>query len=336
MKRVFALVLTLSLLLTGCGGAASSDGAASGGEKELRDMTLVLDWYPNALHGFLYQAVEKGYFAEEGIRLHLQPPAGVSDALSMVAAGKVELGLYYQQHVIQARAEQNAPVKSIAAVMQGPLNIILSLKEKNITSPADLVGKKVGYAGGVTTEALVRSIMEHEGYSADDVTMTDVGWDLMSSMTTGNVDATIGCMVNHEVPQMEKEGFEVNYFMPDEYGVPKTYEGIFIANDEMIENEPELLAGFLRACERGFRDFQENTEEVVDLLLKNQDEANFALDRDVEMKSAEILLPIMETADAPFLSQTAASWQENIDWMLKEGLIEHEVKPEDVMAEIEF
>ena len=28
----------------------------------------------------------------------------------------------------------------------------------------------------------------------------------MSSMTTGQVDATIGCMVNHEVPQMEKEG----------------------------------------------------------------------------------------------------------------------------------
>ena len=36
--------------------------------------------------------------------------------------------------------------------------------------------------------------------------MIDVGFDLMSSMTTGNVDATIGCLVNHEVPQMEEGG----------------------------------------------------------------------------------------------------------------------------------
>ena len=73
--------------------------------------------------------------------------------------------------------------------------------------------------------------------------MVDVGFDLMSSMTTGNVDATIGCLVNHEVPQLEKEGFEVNYFFPDDFGVPKYYEGIFLASDEMIDNEPDVLAG---------------------------------------------------------------------------------------------
>ena len=35
-------------------------------------------------------------------------------------------------------------------------------------------------------------------------------------MTTGNVDATIGCLVNHEVPQMEEEGFAVNWFDLDD------------------------------------------------------------------------------------------------------------------------
>ena len=54
--------------------------------------------------------------------------------------------------------------------------------------------------------------MQSNGADPNSVNMVDVGFDLMSSMTTGNVDATIGCLVNHEVPQMEKEGFEVNYF----------------------------------------------------------------------------------------------------------------------------
>ena len=109
--------------------------------------------------------------------------------------------------MIQARANQAVPVKSIGAVVQGPLNIVLSLKEKNIASPKDLAGKTVGYAGTELSEVLVRSIMEDVGADSGDVAMVDVGFDLMSSMTTGSVDATIGCLKNHEVPQLIEEGF---------------------------------------------------------------------------------------------------------------------------------
>lgn len=104
----------------------------------------------------------------------------------------------------------------------------------------------------------------------------------------------------------------------------------------MIANEPEVLAGFLRACAKGFDDFQSNTDEVLQVLLDNQDEANFALDPEVEKQSCETLLPLMETADAPFLSQTEACWQENINWMYDEGLISEKPDVSEVMASIEF
>ena len=340
-KRILALLAAGTMLLTGCGaqGAANTDAAASGdggSGDNLRHLTVVLDWYPNALHAFLYQAQKEGYFAEQGLEVDIQPPAGVNDAMSMVAAGKADIGLYYQQDVIRARAEQDVPIKSIGAVVQGPLNIILSLKDKNITTPKDLEGKTVGYAGTELSEALVHSIMQSNGADPDSVNMVDVGFDLMSSMTTGNVDATIGCLVNHEVPQMEKEGFEVNYFFPDDFGVPQYYEGIFLASDKMIENEPDVLAGFLTACSKGFEDFKSNTDDVLQVLLDNQDEANFALDPDVEKKSCETLLPLMETADAKFLSQTEECWQENIDWMYDQGLIAEKPDVSDVMATIAY
>lgn len=337
-KRIFAMLAAGALLLTGCGaGNTAAQSAASGAEdKDLRELTVVLDWYPNALHAFLYEAEEKGYFAEEGLTVNIQSPAGVNDAMSMVAAGKADIGLYYQQDVIQARIEQDVPVKSIGAVVQGPLNIILSLKEQNITKPEDLVGKTIGYAGTELSEALVRSIMKNCGADASDVTMVDVGFELMAAMTTGNVDATIGCLVNHEVPQMEKEGFEVNYFFPDDYGVPQYYEGIFLANDTMIEEEPEVLAAFLRGCKKGFEDFKTDSDAVLQVLLDNQDASNFPLDPDVEKKSTETLLPLMETADAPFLSQTTQCWQENIDWMYDEGLISEKPDVSEVMATIDF
>ena len=349
-KRVWALILVCAMMVCGCGASAgatgngaagagsvgSSAGATAGETKELKELDVVLDWYPNALHAFLYVAMEKGYYEEEGLKVNIQFPSNANDAISLVAAGQAEIGLYYQQDVIQARAEQNVPVKSIGAVVQGPLNIVLSLEEKGINSSDDLVGKTVGYAGTELSEALIRSIMDNVGADYSDVTMIDVGFDLMSSMTTGNVDATIGCLVNHEVPQMEEEGFAVNWFDLDDYGVPTYYEGIFLANDKMISEDSETLSAFLRASARGFADMKANPDEALKILLTNQNEENFPLSETVEKKSMETLIPMMETDDAEFLTQSDACWQENIDWMIGQGLIEENVELDDVRVNLEY
>ena len=324
MKRIFAMILICCLLLTG----------ACLADESLRELDVVLDWYTNALHAFMYVAIEKGYYAEEGLQVNIRFPSNANDAISLVAAGRADVGLYYQQDVIQARANQSVPVKSIAAVVQGPLNIVLSLAEKDITTPSDLVGKTIGYAGTELSEALIRSIMEAAGADYSDVTMIDVGFDLMSSMTTGNVDATIGCLVNHEVPQMEEEGFSVNWFDLDDYGVPTYYEGVFLANDKMIEAEPEVLAAFLRASAKGFADMKADPEEALSILLANQSAENFPLSETVERKSMQVLLPLMETDDAAFLSQSDACWQENIDWMRAQGLIDGEISVDEVRVNL--
>lgn len=327
MKRIFAMILICCLLMT---------GACLAEDDQLRELDVVLDWYPNALHAFMYVAIEKGYYAEEGLQVNIRFPSNANDAISLVAAGRADVGLYYQQDVIQARANQSVPVKSIAAVVQAPLNIVLSLAEKDITSPSDLVGKTIGYAGTELSEALIRSIMEAAGADYSDVTMIDVGFDLMSSMTTGNVDATIGCLVNHEVPQMEEEGFSVNWFDLDDYGVPTYYEGIFLASDEAIANDSETLQAFLRASAKGFADMKADPEAALATLLANQNAENFPLSETVERKSMGVLIPMMETADAAFLSQSDACWQENIDWMLEQGLIDAAVPLDDVRVNLTF
>lgn len=312
--------------------------AESGSEDsaELKELTVVLDWYPNALHTFIYTAIERGYYEEEGLKVNVQFPSNSTDAISLVAAGRADIGLYYQHDVIQAVAEQGVGIKSIGAVVQSPLNVILSLKDKNITRPADMEGKTIGYGGTALSEALVKTMVEADGADFSNIELIDVGFDLMSSMTTGNVDATIGCLVNHEVPQMEEEGFEVNYFLVNEYGIPNYYEAVFLANNEAIENDSETLAGFLRASKKGFEDFKADPEGCLDILLNNQNEENFPLSETVETKSCETLLPLMETENAEFLSQSDECWQENIDWMLESGLITNEVTPDDVRVNLEY
>ncbi|MCI9512523.1 MAG: ABC transporter substrate-binding protein [Oscillibacter sp.] len=341
MRRILALLAAAALLLSGCsvgviGGDDGPTEVITGSGTKLRELDVVLDWYPNALHAFLYVAMEKGYYADEGLQVNIRFPSNANDAISLVAAGKADVGLYYQQDVIQARANQAVPVKSIGAVVQGPLNIVLSLEEKGIASPADLVGKTVGYAGTELSEAIVRSIMADAGADYSDVTMIDVGFDLMSSMTTGSVDATIGCLVNHEVPQMEEEGFAVSWFDLDDYGVPTYYEGVFLANDDAIERDGETLSAFLRASARGFSDMQADPEEALAILLANQNEENFPLSETVERSSMATLLPMMETEEAAFLSQSDGRWEENIAWMLGQGLIDRAPALDEVRVNLAF
>ena len=314
--------------------AAEASSAEQKEKKPLREMNVVLDWYPNAIHSFLYAAIERGYFEEEGLDVKIRFPANENDAIALVAAGRAEIGLYYQQDAIQAVVNQGVGIKSIGAVCQTPLNVILSLKEKNVNSPKDFEGRTVGYGGTALSEAMVEAIMKNAGADPAKVNLQNVGFDLMSSMTTGQVDATIGCLVNHEVPQLEEEGFEVSWFQLTDYGMPNFYELVFLANDKMIEEEPETLKGFLRACEKGFADFRDDTDAVLQILLDNQSEENFPLSPTVEQKSAAELLPRMETKDAPFGTQTEENWKENIDWMYEQGLIERVPEVSEIMKDL--
>lgn len=311
MKRIAAL-LTALLMICGCSKSAESD---------LREIDVVLDWYPNAIHAFIYTAIENGYYADEGLKVNIRFPSGVNDALSLVAAGRAEIGIYYQQDSIMARANQSVPIKSIGTIVHSPLNVLLSLKEKGITSPRDLVGKRIGYAATELSEAVVRSMMENAGVDSSQIEMIDVGFDLMSAMTTGQVDATVGCLLNHEVPQLEKEGFEVNVVKLTDCGIPNYYEAVFLSSDKLIETDSEMLKKFLRASKKGFEDMKSDPEKSLEILLKNQSADSFPLTESVERESMALLLPLMENSSCPFLSQNDEVWRENIDWLYSNGLI---------------
>ena len=107
--------------------------------------------------------------------------------------------------------------------------------------------------------------------------------------------------------------------------MPTYYEGVFLASDEMIQNEPEVLQAFLRASARGFADVKNDPAGGLQTLLDNQNEENFPLSETVEQKSLETLLPLMETA---------ACWQENVDWLLEQGLIDQAPALDDLYVEL--
>lgn len=88
MKKwfVIGLSLMLVLMLAACG---QNKENKAGDSKKLKDVTIMLDWYPNAVHSFIYAAQEKGYFKKEGLNVKVQFPANPTDSLNLAAAGKL-------------------------------------------------------------------------------------------------------------------------------------------------------------------------------------------------------------------------------------------------------
>ena len=347
-KRTLAVILASVLTVVGLSACGSSTTSSSAGgsasatsetssaaetNSDLEDFDLVLDWYPNAVHSFIYDAIDKGYFEEEGLNVNILFPSNNNDPISLSAVGKVDAGLYYQDDIIMAKANEDVPVVTIGTVVREPLDTISFLKSTGITRPKDLEGKTLGTTGVEFGDALIKKMMENDGSSIDKVNVVNVGFDLMSAMTTGNVDATFGCFINHEIPQLEKEGFEMGYFRPSDFGIPNYYSLVFVAGQDSVNNNPEKYHKFLRACSKGFYDMKNNPEDTLKILLANQNEENFALDPDVETKSMEILLPLMEGEYDPFLSQDPDCYQENISWLKENGLIDKDITPDDIIVD---
>lgn len=335
-KRLLSLLMSgiMAFGIIGCKDTSINNESEEG--KKLEEVNVVLDWYPNAVHSFIYTAIEKGYYEDEGLKVNIQFPSNTNDAISMTAAGKADLGIYYLQDVAMARGNEKIPVKAVGTIVQSPLSIVLSLKDKNITNPKDLVGKKIGYGGTALSEGIISTMLENVGEDPESADAVDVGFDLMSSMTTNQVDATIGCLVNHEVPQMEEEGFELNYFYPNEYGVPNYYELVFVTGEDTLNKNSEKISKFLKASKKGFEDMKNNSDESLEILLNNQNEENFPLSESVEKKSMETLIPVMETDTAPFLSQDIKVWQDNIDWLVSKGLIQESFDASEIVENLDY
>ncbi|MHA6484149.1 ABC transporter substrate-binding protein [Paenibacillus sp. strain BS8-2] len=325
LRLTIAITTTSTLLFTGCSTSTTD-------EPKLEDVTILLDWYPNAVHTFLYAAEEQGYFEEAGLRVKLQTPAGTNDAIKLVASGKADLALSYQMQVAISRAE-DIPVVSLAAIVRHPLNRVFALESSGIQSPKDLVGQVVGYPSIPLDEAIVSTMVQADGGDASALQFQDIGWDLMPAITTGKVDAIVGGYVNHEKLLLEKEGAKLVTFDPSQFGVPDYYELVLIASEDGADKKADSYRKFIEAAAKGQKYTSEHPKEALQLLLDKQTN-EYPLDAVIEQQSLDILLPLMDAGNESFGSQSLDSWQSVIEWLQVQGQLKQELDPELVFRNL--
>jgi NitT/TauT family transport system substrate-binding protein/putative hydroxymethylpyrimidine transport system substrate-binding protein len=306
MRRAAALLAAVALLagFTGCGGDGAEPGAPKG-------VALVLDFVPNAVHSGIYAARREGYYRDRGIDLTIRQPGESTDAPKLLTAGRTDFAIL-DIHDLGIAREHGFEVVGTMPIVQRPLAAVIAAADGSLRRPRDLDGRTVGVTGLPSDEAVVDSEVAADGGDPAQVDRVTIGFNAVSSLAAGRVDAATGFW-NAEGVALRRRGVPIRIFKVNRYGAPPYPELVLTASARTAEDDPELVEAMVSATGRGYRmAVSRPGKALADLLAEVP-----SLDRAEQAAQMQVLRP--DLRPAPFDQAVLREWAA---WDLQHGLLE--------------
>lgn len=253
-------------LLASCNDAArqANSPQASGAAGGTRDMSLQLGWLIS--EGQLGEAVAlaKGYYADNGIKLSIQPGGPSIDGVSLVAGGRSQLGEVSSSPSLMLARSQGIPVKVFATGVQEHPYAYVSLPDKPVHEPKDLIGKKVGTQA--TGQILLSALLAKNNIDPGDVEVVVIGADV-TPLTTGQVDVWTGWLSNVTAMRPLQDKF-VSLRLWDA-GI-HLYAYPYYTTDSVLESQRDLVEKWTAATAEGWKFARDNIREAAEMVVKLQ------------------------------------------------------------------
>jgi NitT/TauT family transport system substrate-binding protein/putative hydroxymethylpyrimidine transport system substrate-binding protein len=313
MRRAVALLAAVLALagVTGCGGGGAEPGAPRGA-------TLVLDFTPNAVHSGIYAALSRGLYRDAGVDLHVQPPGESTDAPKLLAAGRADFAIL-DIHDLGIARERGIDLVGLMPIVQRPLAAVIARADGPVRRPGEMEGHRVGVTGLPSDEAVVDSEVAADGGDPDEVDEVTIGFNAVSSLAAGKVDAATGFW-NAEAIALRQQGLPVRVFKVDRFGAPPYPELILTTSRKTLEAKPELADAVVNATRRGYAFTERKPTEALDDLLA-ADPALEQADQEAQLKA---LMPVLQPK--PFDPAALTAWA---SWDLQHGLLEKKLDVEE-------
>ncbi|KAA1397967.1 ABC transporter substrate-binding protein [Aeromicrobium ginsengisoli] len=269
--RVAAMVAAASLVLSACGGGSDSDGDSASGD--LKQVKLQLQWVPQAQFAGYYAAVAKGYYKDEG--LDVQIVEGGADIVpqDVLSAGDVDYAISWVPKVLGS-IEKGAKITDVAQIFERSATTQISFKDKNITSPADLKGKKVG-SWGFGNEWELFAGMQKAGVGVKDVKLVQQAFD-MNGFLAGDIDAAQAMTYNEYAQVLETKNpktgklytpEDLNVIDWNDVGTAMLQDAIWAQTDKLKDKAyADQTTKFIKASIKGWVYARDNPEEAAKIV----------------------------------------------------------------------
>lgn len=322
-RNKWLLVLCAMLLIwtTAC-----SNDVASGTDKGLTKVKLMLDWTPNTNHTGLYVAIAKGYFKEEGLDVEILQP-GKTTTEAAVGAGQIDFGVSVQENVTFSRTQQ-VPILSIGAIIQHNTSGFASPMNKNIKSPKDFVGKTYGGYGSPTEKPIIQALMTKEQADVNKVKFLNIGSVDFFTAVKRDVDFS-WIYQGWTGIESELRGEKLNMIYLTDYAKELDYyTPVLITSEQKAKQDPETVRKFMKAVSKGYQFAIESPDEAAEILIKAEPDLNPELVR----KSQQWLSPRYQAEAKQWGHQERSVWDNYAQFLQKNNLLEGKFNPDEAFT----
>ncbi|MGI5156500.1 ABC transporter substrate-binding protein [Microbispora sp. CA-102843] len=270
IKLRAALAVASVLVLAACGGGqagspGSSGGSATGGLTDLKVSVIpIVDVAP------VYLGQQRGFFAEQGLKLELVQAQGGAAIVPAVVSGQVEFGFSNLTSLIIARSK-GLPLKVVAAGAgstgeQGEdFGGVVVKGDSPMKSAADLPGRRVAVntlnnINDTTVRASIRAV----GGDPKGVDFVELAFpDMLAALDKGNVDAAQ--VVEPFLSTALKNGDRLIASNYVDTAPGLTIAGYF-TSQQTAAAKPDLVKRFAAAMQKSLQYATDNPDAVREVL----------------------------------------------------------------------
>lgn len=225
---------------------------------------IQLKWFHQFQFAGYYAAIEKGFYADEGLNVILRERDRAKGPVRSVLDGDAEYGIS-DSGLLSARAE-GEPVVLIAQIFQHAPLALVTLKDSAISSPYEMGGKRIMLDMEGRSDIPVLTMLAESLGNLDSVRLVQHSFDF-NDLIEGRVDAMTGYVTDRPF-WFKQRGVSINVITPQNYGIDFYGDNLFTSEAE-IRDHPDRVSRVTRATLRGWEYALDHPDEIVDLIERD-------------------------------------------------------------------
>ena len=268
-----AVALVLAVALAACGSSDDNGDKGSGDSGSLKPVKLQLQWYAQAQFAGYYAAVDQGYYKDEGLDVQIVEGSADIVPIDVLTSGDVDYAISWVPKVLGS-IEQGAKVTDVAQIFERSATTQVSFKDKNISSPADLAGKKVG-SWGYGNEWELFAGMQKDGVGLKDIKLVQQAFD-MNGFLAGDIDAAQAMTYNEYAQVLETKNpktgelytpEDLNVINWNDVGTAMLQDAIWAPTDKLGDKDfADQTVKFIKASIKGWAYVRDHPEEAAKIV----------------------------------------------------------------------
>lgn len=231
---------------------------------------FILDWIPKGQTSPFYLALDKGFFAEEGIAVQLTRGYGSGDTSARIGRGEGDFGFAGVSAVMNT-ISQGLALNEIAAIAHTHPTTVYADPDAGISSAQDLPGKTGAVDSGDENDQLFKAFAAQEGFDYDN----DFNWLYVDGAGVTQIQSDQADFVMDWITNLPEWWLLDPPIEADTVWIGQTldiYGNGIITRPEIMESNRDLAQRVARAAVRGYQYVIDGGEsahqESVDALFK--------------------------------------------------------------------